>query len=320
MSFRSTAPGSVMIIGEHAVLHGHQAIVAAIDKKVSVCGELSDSNFINISSAIFQNLSLSLNELSLYEKEDYKFVVSAIHVFFEVTNTTPCGINLSIESSIPTTVGFGSSAAVVVATIKNLALIFSIKLSDKDIFAMGKSVVQKVQGGVGSGSDIAASIVGGVVKISNNNFHKLEVELPKLSVTYVGYKTKTAEVIKIVESRFSDFNALHIADKLYDLMGALVLDAEAALKSNDIPKLANIFNMYQGSLYSLGVIDSNISHIVSSMQKQGAYGVKISGSGLGDCIISINHNNCKYDFSGVGVNVVDLDVNVGGSEVYEFEH
>ena len=34
--YTASAPGSLMLFGEHAVLHGHAALVAAVDRRVTV--------------------------------------------------------------------------------------------------------------------------------------------------------------------------------------------------------------------------------------------------------------------------------------------
>ena len=36
MPFKASAPGSLMLLGEHAVLHGKPALVGALDKRITV--------------------------------------------------------------------------------------------------------------------------------------------------------------------------------------------------------------------------------------------------------------------------------------------
>ena len=68
MYYQTKTPGSIMIMGEHSVLHSYPAIVAAIDKYIHVIitrGTLGkiiiDSDYFGVYKTDIQNIKFSKN-------------------------------------------------------------------------------------------------------------------------------------------------------------------------------------------------------------------------------------------------------------------
>ena len=125
---RASAPGSIMITGEHAVVYGHRAIVAAVEQRITADLTPRSDRIVTIRSGIAATLETSLDELA--EGGTYKFVLAAIALHRDKLAT---GFDLSITSEIDPTLGLGSSAAVTVAVItkEGRPTRLPIKLSEK---------------------------------------------------------------------------------------------------------------------------------------------------------------------------------------------
>lgn len=52
LSYKASAPGSLMLLGEYAVMHDYPALVCAIDKRITVTLVPSDDEVIEIDSAL----------------------------------------------------------------------------------------------------------------------------------------------------------------------------------------------------------------------------------------------------------------------------
>lgn len=52
MLFKASAPGSLMLLGEYAVLHGKHALVCAVDKRMTVKLSPRNDSVITIRSAL----------------------------------------------------------------------------------------------------------------------------------------------------------------------------------------------------------------------------------------------------------------------------
>ncbi len=275
-----SAPGSLMLLGEHAVLHGHRALVCAINRRIHVRLSPVGNDEVRIYSSL-GSYSSRLGELA--ESASLRFAVQAIRQHAEHLET---GFELEIESGFSADIGFGSSAAVTVAVHAALSCLRSGELFSKAaLFEEALKTVRAVQGR-GSGADVAASVFGGIVEYTiAPSFRAIPVTLPLVAV-YCGYKTPTPEVIRVVEQQ----RALYPVGfaKIYREMDAGVASAAECLARGDMKGFGRILNRNQFLMDEMGVNTPELQEIVDAVRRApGIYGVKISGSGLGDCAVGV---------------------------------
>lgn len=277
----ASAPGSLMLLGEHAVLHGKRALVCAINRRITVSLSPRDSKTVCIESALGQ-YECPLN--NLVDDAAMRFVVQAVRQHADVL---PSGFQLGIESEFSAEIGFGSSAAVTVATHAVLSRFAGRPMTPETLFAEALKSVHAVQGR-GSGADLAASVFGGIVAYSTApSFNPVPMSIP-LTAVYCGYKTPTPEVIQHVE-------ALQLAEpskyaRIYAEMDADAGQAVERLRAHDLPGLGQILNRNQRWMDEMGVNTPELQEIVDALQaRPDIFGAKISGSGLGDCVIGLGH-------------------------------
>ncbi|MBU0744291.1 MAG: mevalonate kinase [Gammaproteobacteria bacterium] len=282
VSYKVSAPGSLMLLGEHAVLYRKQAIVTAINHRIKVSLTPRSDYKINIVSSSFGNHLVSLNKFKIIRPYDY--VLTAIKKYL---NKIDCGFTLNIYADFSSNVGFGSSAAVTVATLGVLHQWLSQKNIDyMALYRQAVSVVNLVQGS-GSGADVAASVFGGVLAYKREPIviKKINDSLPLVAV-YSGSKVATAEVIKIVAASRKRFPKVFAS--IYNAIDSCAQEASVAIKNNDWSRLGELINIHQGLHDALGVNNTMLSELVFSLRnKPHIYGAKISGSGLGDSVIGL---------------------------------
>lgn len=278
---RVCAPGSVMLMGEHAVVKGYWAIACAVDKKIEVTLSPRADDVVQIDSAICQ---YSSHLGSLQTEDKLSFVLQAVEQFSASLTT---GFDLKIAAQFSHTLGLGSSAAVTVATVKALAEYTSLSLTKEQHLQKSLAIVHAVQGR-GSGTDIAASIYGGVIAYQVEPCKVIELQaVPNLSLFYAGYKTRTPDVLAIVAKKECSHPDLYA--QLYKMMNQITLSAVQSIKAQQWIELGELMNIYQGQMDSLGVNDATLSDMIYQLRRQTGtlLGAKISGSGLGDCVISL---------------------------------
>ena len=163
---------------------------------------------------------------------------------------------------------------------------FSKPFSDQVLFQQAKNAVLQVQG-TGSCADLAASIFGGVLsyKMEPIKWEKLPL-IPDLTAVYCGYKKPTPEVIKLVN--VAKQQQPKIYESLFRSIDACVKQAVYAIKQAKWNELGQLFMHHQGLQYALGVSNQLLDTLVYQLCNQtGIFGAKISGSGLGDCVIGL---------------------------------
>ena len=278
----ASAPGSLMLLGEHAVLHGKRALACAISRRVRVAsGFRRDAKVI-----VTSDLGRTATDLSRIEIESpHRFVLASIA---RVKDRLSTGLDVTIESEFSERVGLGSSGAVTVATTAALEVLMGGSLDLAAVLDHGVSVVRAVQG-IGSGADIAASTHGGIVAYRSEprSVERLSAAFP-MTVIYSGGKKPTVEVIEKVER--TKLKHPEVFDQIFSLMDSTAPRAAAAIQQADWETLGMIFNINQGLMDALGVSNATLSDIVYALREDSnILGSKISGSGLGDCVIGLGH-------------------------------
>jgi mevalonate kinase len=274
-----------MLIGEHAVLYGYPAVICAINKRITLRLTPRQDDNIKINATTFGKYETVIAKIPTLKKcreLRFKFVIAALNHFRNVLTT---GFDLFIESEFSAQLGLGSSAAVTVGTLAILYQWLHGKYALSSLYNEGVKIIRLMQQGLGSGADVAASVFGGVIayQMEPLQIKKLCV-VPNITLVYVGYKTPTIEVIAKVQALAQEAPAKFV--KLYRTIGALVTSGIACIQKQDWQQLGAIFYQHFVAQQKLGVSDKVIDNIISELQQLApVYGAKISGSGLGDCIV-----------------------------------
>ncbi|MCK4564077.1 MAG: GHMP kinase [Verrucomicrobia bacterium] len=304
----TSAPGSLMLLGEHAVLQGKHALVCAINRRITVRLSPVAEWSVNIVSALGDYRS-PLGDLA--DHPSFRFVLQAIK---QHRDRIPSGFELKIDSEFSADIGFGSSAAVTVATHAALMQWTKNKaLGHKELFSQALETVHAVQGR-GSGADLAASVFGGIVGYGTApEFQPLKITLP-LTAVYCGYKTPTVEVIQKVEALRKDNPVKY--DRIYSEIDMGVREALVALEEDDRILFGFVLDRNQQLMDEMGVNTPELEEIVTALQNHPEIcGAKISGSGLGDCAIGIGHAELKE----LGYPVYHLETTPDGCKYHEEE-
>jgi len=290
-SYTASAPGSLMLFGEHGVLHGTGAIATAVSKRLTVKLTPRKDDSIFVTSSFFPPYETSRNTLSA--SAPYEFLLAALQHY---KKQLPSGCDCEVISECLPTVGFGSSAAVTVATLGALHQWLGIDFHERELALLARSLIQSQQKGLGSGTDVMASVYGGVVYYEMDPFHVEPLPLwPELTVCYSGYKTKTALVIEKIKAQGKNRNSLYNMDSLYKDLYALMKEtvsfAREACLTQQWEQVGMLMNWHHGLQATLGTSDGVLESLVHELRRNPlVLGAKISGAGLGDCVVALSHS------------------------------
>src|SRR3989338_6364900 len=190
------APGKLMISGEYAVLEGAQCVAAAVDKYVYCSVKpwkglrfRSKSLDLDWMEAVFDGCALKWSKpLAVVGRGRVVFAEKAIETALNYLKDSGKIIEgMAIETKSEENkaggrkVGFGSSAAAVVAIIGGILKMHHYNLIDEYakeiVFKLGCLAHYLAQGKLGSGFDIACATYGGVMVYTRFDAGWLEREL-----------------------------------------------------------------------------------------------------------------------------------------------
>lgn len=264
-----SAPGKIYIFGEHAVVYGETAIACAVDLRTRVRVELNDS--IIIQSKIGR---------TGIDFEKHPYITSVIEKMRE--NTPIKGVFLEIDSEIPLGSGLGSSAAVTIASIGALNKMFGCGLSLEEIAQLGHEIELQVQG-VASPTDTYVSTFGGVVTIPERR--KLRIPDCGIVIGDTGIFSSTKELVANVRKLYEGYPEL--IKPLMASIGKISRVGEPLVLAGDYPSIGRLMNINQGLLDALGVNIIELSSLIYSSRRAGAFGAKITGAGGGGCMFAL---------------------------------
>lgn len=286
---QASAPGKLLILGEHAVVHGRHCLVAAVNQRLTVTLTPREDRQIIISSALGRH---ETTVDSLADDAPSRFVIAVLRGW---RDELPGGCELAIRSDFTDQVGLGSSAAVTAATLGAVATWCGRSVAPGDLLAPGLRLIRQVQGN-GSGADLAASLYGGVLLYRCDPLEatRLAADLP-LTVVYSGTKVSTSRIIRQVDAR-RDRHPAAIAT-IFDAMGTSACAGAHAIRHGDWAALGELCDINQGLMAALGVSSPPLEQLAGTLREApGIHGAKLSGAGLGDCLIGIGRT--AADLSG----------------------
>ena len=288
MKSKASAPGKIILFGEHFVVYGVKAILCSINKRVTVTAEKITEKKISINSEI-GNLILkpnkSISEISSPLKPFYYLANKAI----ENQNG---GIQVQIDSEIPLGVGLGSSSACCVAGAAAIFKLFQ-HISKKEILELAIEAEKTIFKNT-SGADCTVCTYGGMMAYDKKQgFKKIEEE-PKFQLVIVNSNIKHS-----TDSMVSKVKAFKIKNKeefskLSDQESKLIEDVLKLLKKNNTKELGEKINQNQKYLETIGISNNQLREMIEIGQKT-SFGAKITGSGGGGCIFTLtDESNLEY--------------------------
>lgn len=291
MAVEASAPGKVILFGEHSVVYRGPAVVLAIDRRARIVAEERTDDRIHIDS---EDLGFSgYFEGNIYHptrgeawrgKGLAALNEAAKKTMIHVGRET--GLNLVLRSEIPIAVGLGSSAAICVATVAAVGALLGGSLSNEEINSLAYEG-EKVIHGAPSGVDNNISTYGGVLRYERGvGFERLKVECA--SPLIIGNTRRRRSTHKMVDAvRELRERNTDIVDRIIDALGTISGEGLNALIKNDMYCMGELMNISHGLLAALGVSSPELDSMVHASRKAGAFGAKLTGAGGGGCMIAV---------------------------------
>ena len=296
-------------MGEHAVVYGRPALVAALDLRLTVrvapradgavrldlpdLGHTEETSWEAL-RAYARSVQESWQAYSrepaperfrAVQGQDPAHVVKVALGEAAEAVVTP-GLTLRVESELPIGSGFGSSAATAVAVIAGYLAFRGQPLDPLRIEGLALDVERR-QHGFPSGVDSATVLFGGLLWARKLQTGGMEVErlaiisplLRRLRVYDTGTPAEsTGTVVAAVRARRDRDPAAH--ERLLDRIEAATRGLRAQLEqpAEDAPVTVGLIRECQACLEELGVVPEEVRSLVRRIEAEGG-AAKVSGAG-----------------------------------------
>jgi mevalonate kinase len=268
---RGFGHGKVILVGEHAVVHGHAALAAGISVGVTV-------------DAVPGRGRLAVPAWSLEAAAgDGSDVGRALTAAIERLGARD--LDFAAEAKIPSRAGLGSSAALAVALARAAALATG-RAADDPLVMAAVADAESVFHGTPSGIDAAAASTGVVGRFTRKDGWRPVPVLQTMTIC-VGLSGRPRNTVAQVAAVGRLRERLPVADDVLGLLGRLADEGATALARGDIDGLGRIFDTAHGLLAALRLSSPELDALVHGARAAGAVGAKLTGAGGGGAVIAL---------------------------------
>lgn len=266
-----SVPGKVHLMGEHAVVYGKPALLAAIDLRLSVSIESSNK---------FEIISSEPTDHALY-------AVDYLLDQFKISKNPL--VKISIDSEIPAGYHLGSSAAVAVG-ITGAVMYYFKKLWNPIRINELAYEIEKKQHGNPSGGDNTTVTVGGFVWFRKElEFLKSIWQLPFKPHASLDHfflintgrpKESTGEMVALVKENMQK-NPEEMKKHL-DNNEQQVKRVTVALKEGNETELIDAIRLGERTLEGMGVVSQKVMPLMRKIEQAGGAAKILGGGGVKD--------------------------------------
>ena len=278
----SSAPGKIILFGEHAVVYGRPALAVPVTQ-VKATATVSENSRGGVwIEAPNINLSSALSQLA----PDHPLVAVINSVFGALGIARPPACTVYLQSTIPIASGLGSGAAVSVAIVRALSAYLGKPLTDAQVNGLAFQA-EKIYHGTPSGIDnTVVTFARPVYFVKSQPIKTFRVGASfTLVIGDTGISAPTKESVGAVRE-------LHEAEpkrweKVFNQVGEIVWDARQAIERGDTTALGELMDANHALLQELTVSCVELDTLTEAARKAGALGAKLSGGGRGGNMIAL---------------------------------
>lgn len=291
---KARAPGKLILSGEHAVVYGRPALVAAVNRYADATLTPLDDGTVRVHFPQFSDDAyLSIPALSEFKKESDRNYAQFLEgerpirrvlehpaglIFYamaraleESGDPSLSGCRVELRTDLPIGCGMGASAAVIVGVLGAYMHQAGFDAAADDLFRWAWDV-EKLQHGRPSGVDPYISVHGGLVRFREGRAEPLGTVPMVLHLVHTGVpKSTTGECVMDVARRLGD----HF---VWDEFAGVTRQLEEAMKSADAARIRESVRDNHRLLCRIGVVPDRVQSFIRELEGEGG-AAKICGAG-----------------------------------------
>ena len=283
----ATAPGKIILFGEHAVVYGRPAIAVPLSQvRATAVIQSSRSKGVQLHAP---DLGV---DTSLEDAGPEDAIAMAVRQVQDAAGLDQLPhMTITVTSEIPIASGLGSGASITAATVRALAGYLDLaQLATDEWVSRLTYEVEKVHHGTPSGIDNTVVAyeqpVYFVRRQPLNLIETFEIAEPlRLLVADTGVSSSTKTVVTDVRRSWQA--APRRFELIFDGCGHIAVAARAAIESGNQLEIGRLMTRNQALLVEMTVSSPELNHLVEVSMGAGALGAKLSGGGRGGNMIAL---------------------------------
>jgi mevalonate kinase len=284
-AFSASAPGKVILFGEHAVVYGRPAIaVPVLQVRAKAIVNMDPRSPSGLVKLLAPDIGLETTLDNLPENHPLAAVLRKAASSMNLSHIPACTIK--VTSTIPIAGGMGSSAAISVAILRAFSASLGHPLSDEQVSQLAYEV-EVIHHGTPSGIDNTVITYAKPVYFAKGRaIETLRVKQPfNLVIGDTGVRSPTSSVVSDVHLAREAAQAQY--DLLFNTIEEISAAARQSIENGSVDKLGPLMDENQAVLRKMGVSSPELDRLVEVARSSGALGAKLSGAGRGGNMIAL---------------------------------
>ena len=282
----ATAPGKIILFGEHAVVYGRPAIAIPVTqvhaRALLQADPRGQSGCMRVQAP---DVQLDAWLADIPQEDPLAAAIRGTLKYLGVDRLPAC--TLRITSTIPLAAGLGSGAAVSIAVIRAVSAFLGHPLADEQVCALAYEV-EKIYHGTPSGIDnTVIAYAQPIYFVRGQPIERFIIRRPfTLVVGDTGLPSPTAVAVGDLRRAWQANPASYEA--LFDEAGRIARAAREVMESGASPDLLGpLMDENQSVLIELGGSSPELERLIQAARAAGAQGAKLSGGGRGGNMIAL---------------------------------
>jgi len=279
----ASAPGKIILFGEHAVVYGRPAIAVPV-WDVTATATVTDLSVGSGCTIIAHDLDETIHLADAAVDQPLALVVR--QTLARLDRPTEPDWRIDLRSDIPVASGLGSGAAVGAALVLALYAHAGQAVDAATVSALVYAS-ETIHHGTPSGIDNTVIAYGQPIWF-------VKAEEPQrftagraftIAIADSGIPSPTRKTVGDVR-RAWQHDPPHV-EALFDAIAGVVAQARAAMAAGDVITLGSLFDRNHALLEELGVGSAPLRRLIGAARTAGAFGAKLSGGGRGGNVIAL---------------------------------
>ena len=282
LTIEQTAPGKVILCGEHSVVHGRPAIAVPVPSMRARAHIVPGP----------PGSGLRINAVNLKQELVFKHagpnqpLARIVQLVLSLLDAPEPDAVLTLSSDLPIASGMGSGTAITIAAARALSVSLGAELPP-DVLSEMAYEVEKIHHGTPSGIDntvIAWEQPIYFVRGAPPEVFRIHTPF-HLLIANSGIAGSTKEAVNEVRHRWEATPSYY--NVVFDCIGAIARAARAAVEQGALQALGVLLNENHELLIKMGVSLLQLDRLTQAAREAGALGAKLTGAGLGGNIIAL---------------------------------
>lgn len=284
-AFTATAPGKIILFGEHAVVYGQPALAVPVEQvRARVVIEPQPRARPGNLHILAKDIQLDAWLDDLAPDQPLAYAIRLLLSELKIERSPACTVRVS--STIPVASGLGSGAAVSVALLRAFSAFLGRPLPDERV-SMLTFEVEKIHHGTPSGIDnTVVTYSRPVFFVKGQPIQRFSVPQPfTIVIGDTGIPSPTSLAVGDVRQAYQADPERYQA--YFSAIGKLAEEARRCIAERAIETLGALMHENHALLQKISVSCEALDRLVSTAEQAGAWGAKLSGGGRGGNMIAV---------------------------------